>query len=100
MNIIRRGKHMKMSKGQIAVTGSVVTVLIVAVMVLIGGLTYGYIRDAITTPMSNLGSTDFNNTVTTIDSNTWAGLGLMSVAVIVLAAVSILGIVLLLKAVA
>lgn len=89
-----------MSKGQIAVTGSVVTVLIVAVMVLIGGLTYGYIRDAITTPMSNLASTDFNTTVATIDSNIWAGLGLMSVAVIVLAAVSILGIVLLLKAVA
>jgi hypothetical protein len=91
---------MKMSKGQIAVTGSVVTVLIVAVMVLIGGLTYGYIRDAITTPMSNLASTDFNNTVATVDSNTWAGLGLMSVSVIVLAAVAILGIVLLLKAVA
>ena len=89
-----------MSKGQIAVTGSVVTVLIVAVMVLIGGLTYGYVRDAMTTPMSNLGSSDFNNTVSTVDDNAWAGLELMSVSVIVMAAVAILGIVLLLKAVA
>ena len=87
-------------KGQIAITASVVTVIIVAVMVIIGGLTYGYIRDAITTPMSSLASTSFNTTVATVDANTWAGLELMSVSVIVLAAVAILGIVLLLKAVA
>lgn len=91
---------MNMRKGQLAVTGSVITVIIVAVMVIIGGLTYGYIRDAMTTPMSNLANTAFNTTVATVDSNTWAGLELMSVAVIVLAAVAILGIVLLLKAVA
>jgi len=87
-------------KGQMAVTGSVIAVIIVAVLVIIGGLVYGYVRDAINTPMSNLASTNFNNTVTTVDNNTWAGLQLMSVAVIVLAAVAILGIVLLLKAVA
>jgi hypothetical protein len=87
-------------KGQIGVTGSVVAVLVVAVMVIIGALTYGYVRDAITTPMSNLGSTDFNNTVANVDSNAYAGFDLLSVSVIVLAAVAILGIVLLLKAVA
>jgi len=89
-----------MKKGQMGITGSVITVLIVAVMVIIGGLTYGYVRDAMTTPMSNLASASFNSTVSTVDSNTWAGLELMSVAVIVLAAVAILGIVLMLKAVA
>ena len=89
-----------MLKGQLAVTGSVITVIIIAVMVIIGGLTYGYVRDAMTTPMSNLANADFNSTVDTVDDNAWAGLELMSVAVIVLAAVAILGIVLLLKAVA
>lgn len=89
-----------MKKAQMAVTGTVITVLIVAVMVILGGLTYGYVRDAMNTPMHNLASADFNSTVDTVDDNTWAGLELMSVAVIVLAAVAILGIVLLLKAVA
>ncbi len=89
-----------MLKGQAAVTGSVITVVVVAVMVLIGGLTYGYIRDAMTTPMSNLGSTQFNATVSTVDANSWAGLELLSVAVIVIAAVAIIGVVLLLRAVA
>lgn len=89
-----------MKLGQMAVTGSVITVIIVAVMVIIGGLTYGYVRDAMTPIMSSLGSASFNTTVDTVDTNTWAGLQLMSVAVIVLAAVAILGIVLLLKAVA
>ena len=90
---------MPIQKGQIAITGSVITVIVVAVMVIIGGLTYGYIRDAITPSMSNLGSTDFNTTVGQVDTNTYAGLQLLSVAVIVLAAVAILGIVLLLRAV-
>ncbi len=87
-------------KGQVAITGSVVTVIVVAVMVIIGGLTYGFIRDAISSPMSTLDSADFNTTVGIVDTNTYAGLQLMSVAVIVLAAVAILGIVLLLRAVA
>jgi len=89
-----------MLKGQMAVTTSVITVIIVAVMVIIGGLTYGYIRNAMTSPMSTLASTSFNATVAAVDSNTWAGLSLMSVSVIVLAAVAIVSIVLILKAVA
>ena len=88
-----------MKKGQVAVTGSVITVIIVAVMVIIGGLTYGFIRDAMSTPMSTLGSTALNTTIATVDANTYAGLQLISVAVIVLAAVAILGIILLLRAV-
>ena len=88
-----------MRKGQLAITGSVITVIIVAVMVIVGGLAYGYIRDAMNAPMSNLGSTAYNATVASVDANTYAGLQLMSVAVIVLAAVAILGIVLLLRAV-
>lgn len=99
MNIKWRD-DMQNFKGQMAVTGSVITLIVVAVMVIIGGLTYGYIRDAMTPIMSSLGSTDFNTTVSTVDTNFWAGLSLMSVAVIVLAAVAILSIVLLLKAVA
>ena len=53
-----------------------------------------------TTPMSSLGSSSYNATVNTVDSNTWAGFSLLSVAIIVLSAVAIIGIVLLLKAVA
>jgi len=87
-------------KGQAATAGTVITVVTVAIMVIIGGLVYGYVRDAMSTPMSDLGSTDFNNTVDTVDSNAWAGLSLLSVAVIVLAAVAIISIVLLLRAVA
>lgn len=87
-------------KGQIAATGAVITVVVVAVLIIIGGLTYGFIRDAITPIMSTLGSTQFNTTVASVDTNTYAGLQLLSVAVIVLAAVAILGIVLLLRAIA
>lgn len=87
-------------KAQAAVSGSVITVIIVAVMVIIGGLTYGYIRNAMNVPMNNLASTSFNQTVTAVDNNTWAGLQLLSVAVIVLAAVAIISIVLILRAVA
>lgn len=52
------------------------------------------------TPMSNLNNANYNTTVSTVDSNTWSGFQLLSVAVIVLAAVAIIGIVLLLRAVA
>lgn len=97
---IKKGLYMQKLKGQIAVTGSVITVIIVAVMILIGGLTYGFIRDAITPIMSTLGSAAFNTTVASVDTNTYAGLQLLSVAVIVLAAVAILGIILLLRAIA
>jgi len=86
-----------MSKRKGQASGAVVTVLIVAVLVIVGALTYGYVRDAITTPMSDLGSTSFNNTVSSVDSNTYAGFNLLSVSVIVLAAVAILGIVMLLR---
>jgi hypothetical protein len=99
VNINPRSKTMS-KKGQFAVTGSVVAVLVVAIMVIVGALTYGYVRDAITTPMSNLASTSFNNTVANVDSNAYAGFDLLSVAAIVLAAVAIVSIVLLLKAVA
>ncbi len=87
-------------QGQVAAAGAVITVVIVAVLILIGGLTYGYIRDALTPIMSTLGSTAYNTTVAAVDANTYAGLQLLSVAVIVLAAVAILGIVLLLRAIA
>lgn len=90
---------MQKLKGQ-AVTGSVVTVIIVAVMIIIGGLTYGYIRNSMSVPMNTLASIAFNQTVAQVDANTYAGFQLMSVTPIVLAAVAIVGIVLVLKAVA
>ena len=73
---------MQKFKGQFAVTGAVVAVLVVAVMVIIGALTYGFIRDAITTPMSTLGSTAFNATVANVDANAYAGFDLLSVAAV------------------
>lgn len=90
---------MNTMKGQ-GIPSSIVMVVVAAAMLLIGPLVYGYIRDSMKTPMSNLGSTNYNTTVATVDSNTWSGFQLLSVAVIVLAAVAIIGIVLLLKAVA
>ena len=90
---------MNTMKGQ-GVPSSIVMVVVAAAMLLVGPLVYGYIRDAMTTPMSNLKSTSYNDTVATVDSNTWAGFSLLSVSIIVLAAVAIIGIVLLLKAVA
>jgi hypothetical protein len=77
----------------------VITVVIVAVLIIIGALTYAFVRDAITPIMSELGSTAFNNTVDQVDTNTYSGFNLLSVSVIVLAAVAILAIVLLLRAV-
>lgn len=79
-----------------ALQGAVVTIVIVSVLILIGALVYGYVRDAITTPMDNLNSTSFNNTVATIDSNSWSGFELIAVGVIVLAAVAIIGVIFLL----
>ncbi len=80
-----------------AVQGMVITLAIVAILLLITGLVYGYVRDAMTSPMSSLGSTDYNNTVDNIDSNTYSSLDLASVTPIVLAAVLVIGVVLLLR---
>ena len=90
---------MNTMKGQ-AVPTSIVMVVVAAAMLLIGPLVYGYIRNAMTAPMSTLNSANYNSTVTSVDSNVWNSFGLLSVAVIVLAAVAIISIVLLLKAVA
>jgi len=57
-------------KGQ--ATGAVVAVVVIAIMAIMGGLVYGYVRDAMTTPMSDLNNSNFNSTVATIDSNAWA----------------------------
>ena len=82
-------------KGQ--ATGAIVAVVVVAIMVILGGLVYGYVRDSMTQSMSDLNSAQFNATVTTIDNNAYAGLSLMSVAIIVTAAVAIISIVLMLR---
>jgi hypothetical protein len=87
---------MKMRKG-IAVQGMVITLAIVAILLLITGLVYGYVRDAMNAPMSSLGSTAYNATVANIDSNTYSSLDLASVTPIVLAAVLVIGVVLLLR---
>lgn len=88
-------------KGQgVPVVGTIVVVVIAAAMLMIGPLVFGYIRDAMTTPMDNLNSASYNNTVTSVENNTWSGFELLSVSVIVLAAVAIIGIVLLLRTVA
>lgn len=90
---------MNSMKGQ-GVPSSIVMVVVAAAMLLIGPLVYGYIRDAMTGPMSSLGSASYNATVSTVDDNVWSGFSLLSVSIIVLAAIAIIGIVLLLKAVA
>lgn len=80
-----------------AVQSMVITLAIVAILLLITGLVYGYVRDAMNAPMSSLASTDYNNTVANIDSNTYSSLDLASVTPIVLAAVLVIGVVLLLR---
>jgi len=80
-----------------AVQSMIITLAIVAILLLITGLVYGYVRDSMTGPMSSLGSTDYNSTVANIDSNTYSSLDLASVTPIVLAAVLVIGVVLLLR---
>lgn len=80
----------------VGIGSAVVTVLVVAVMVIIGAITYGFVRDAIVMPLPALGSAT-NATVNAVPAV--SGFDMLSVSVIVLAAVAILGIVLLLGAV-
>ena len=82
---------MRRFKGQ--VEGTVVGVVIVAVLVIIGALIYGYVRDAITSPMATLNSSSFNTTVSQVTSNAYSGFNLLSVAIIVMAAVAIIAVV-------
>lgn len=72
------------------VSGTAIAVVIVAVLIMIGATVFAYVRDAITTPMSNLQSTDLNNTIASMEDNAYSGFDLLSVAVIVLAAVAII----------
>lgn len=85
-----------MRKG-FAVQSMVITLAIVAILLLITGLVYGYVRSAMTSPMSSLGSSAYNTTVGNIDTNTYAALDLASVTPIVLGAVLVIGVVLLLR---
>lgn len=58
---------------------------------MIGATVFAYVRDAITTPMSSLQSTNLNNTISSMEDNAYSGFDLLSVSVIVLAAVAIIG---------
>lgn len=73
------------------VTGTAIAVVIVAVLIIIGATVFAFVRDAITTPMSSINSTALNATITNMENNTYSGFDLLSVAVIVLAAVAIIG---------
>lgn len=73
------------------VTGTAIAVVIVAVLIIIGATVFAFVRDAITTPMSSIGSANLNATITNMENNTYSGFDLLSVAVIVLAAVAIIG---------
>jgi len=73
------------------VTGTAIAVVIVAILIILGATVFAYVRDAMTTPMSNLGSATLNTTISNMESNTYSGFDLLSVAVIVLAAVAIIG---------
>ena len=75
----------------VEITGTAIAVVIVAVLIMVGALVFAYVRDALTTPMSNLVSTALNSTISTMESNAYSGFDLLSVSVIVLAAVAIIG---------
>lgn len=72
------------------VTGTAIAVVIVAVLIMVGLIVFGYVRDAMTTPMDNINSATLNNSVSNVESNTYSGFDLLSVSVIVLAAVAII----------
>lgn len=74
----------------VEVTGTAIAVVIVAVLIMIGALVFAYVREAMTTPMSNLESGDLNTTISNMEDNTYSGFDLLSVSVIVLAAVAII----------
>ena len=75
----------------VEITGTAIAVVIVAVLIMVGALVFAYVRDALSTPMGNLDSAKLNSTISTMESNTYAGFDLLSVSVIVLAAVAIIG---------
>ncbi len=56
-----------------------------------GAIVFAFVRDAMTTPMSSINSASLNTTIANIESNTYSGFDLLSVSVIVLAAVAIIG---------
>ncbi len=58
---------------------------------MVGALVFAYVRDALSQPMGNLASAQLNSTIATMESNTYSGFDLLSVSVIVLAAVAIIG---------
>ena len=58
---------------------------------MVGALVFAYVRDALSQPMGNLASAQLNATISTMESNTYSGFDLLSVSVIVLAAVAIIG---------
>ena len=73
------------------VTGTAIAVVIVAVLIMIGATVFAFVRDSLTTPMASLNSAKLNASITNIENNAYSGFDLLSVAVIVLAAVAIIG---------
>ena len=73
------------------VMGTAIAVVIVAVLIMIGATVFAFVRDAMTTPMASLNSAQLNASILNIENNAYSGFDLLSVAVIVLAAVAIIG---------
>ncbi len=76
------------------ITGTIITVVIAAIMIIVGVIIF----EETSTSINRGGwSAAANTSFTNVSANTFSGFDLLAVAIIVLAAVAILGIVLLLQ---
>ncbi|MEM1590221.1 MAG: hypothetical protein QW175_07375 [Candidatus Bathyarchaeia archaeon] len=80
------GLKIRDARGQAAVVGLVMSV---AISLAVGVVVLSQLFHAVPTPTDNNASTAYSN----VQTLTWAGIGLLSVAIIVLAATTIMGIV-------
>lgn len=85
-------------KGQtLSPVGAIVIVTVVAVIISLTLMTYGIIRNSVSSSMGALDSDGLNDTIDTIDSNTFAAFSLSSVSVLILGAGALIGMVLILR---
>lgn len=73
--------------------GDVIAMVALVIVILIGAIIAGNLKQVSDTIAGDLNDADYNSTVSTLFSNTWTALVLASVGIIIAAAVGILALV-------
>ena len=73
--------------------GDVIAMVALVIVILIGAIIAGNLKQVSDTIAGDLNDADYNSTVATLFSNTWTALVLASVGIIIAAAVGILALV-------